>query len=369
LSTVAAGELHQRVADAAADARAALGVTADGGDDLATVRTLLDAVNDRLAEAGRGAAATERHARELAQLEARFEVRQDALARAHAAATGLRRLTSPDAILTRAPAALCEGSRFRRALVSTIRDSAMVPAALHIDADPDGAQALLAELRAEPLRLEHPLIETEVLRRRRATLVAGADVNPRVSPRLLALMGWSSYVAAPLLTGTTVVGIVHADRGRGEPSDVLDRDVLWEFATSLSQAHESAALRRTLRREREELRRFLEWLNARSVALADGPITLAARAPQAAPAAALPGSGRDDRLVFAGVLTRRELDVLRSLAEGGTNRTIARSLVLSETTVKFHVNSILRKLHVANRAEAVARYLALLGGQGEITRE
>jgi DNA-binding CsgD family transcriptional regulator len=192
-----------------------------------------------------------------------------------------------------------------------------------------------------------------------------------VSPRLLSLMGWSSYVAAPLLTGGTVVGIVHADRGREEISpggppksphelDVLDRDVLWEFVSALSQAHESAGLRRTLRREREELRHFLEWLNARSVALADGPITLAPRTPQAAPVAALPAAGRDDRLVFDGLLTRRELDVLRLLAEGGTNRTIADSLVLSETTVKFHVNSILRKLQVANRAEAVARYLALL---------
>ena len=66
-------------------------------------------------------------------------------------------------------------------------------------------------------------------------------------------------------------------------------------------------------------------------------------------------------LVFDGLLTRRELDVLRLLAEGATNRTIADALVISETTVKFHVNSILRKLHVANRAEAVSRYLRLMG--------
>ena len=141
---------------------------------------------------------------------------------------------------------------------------------------------------------------------------------------------------------------------------MLDRDALWEFSSALSHAHESAGLRRTLRREREELRQFLEWLNARSVALADAPITLAPLGAAAAAVERMPGPGRDDRLVFAGVITRRELDVLRLLAEGGTNRTIADSLVLSETTVKFHVNSILRKLHVANRAQAVARYLELL---------
>ncbi len=59
------------------------------------------------------------------------------------------------------------------------------------------------------------------------------------------------------------------------------------------------------------------------------------------------------------MLTRREIEILRLLADGLTNRAIAAELVISGGTVKFHVNSILRKLHVANRAEAVARYYAL----------
>jgi len=300
---------------------------------LEQVRAELAEVDARLAAAGGGTAAAERHAREIAALDARFEARWDALARAHAAATGLRELTSPDTILARAPAALCEAVGFRRALLSTIREGAMVPMA----SNPDQEAALLAE----PLRLEHPLIEVEVLRRRRAMLVTEARAS---------LIGWDTFVAAPLLTGARVVGIIHADRDR--PAEPLDRDVLWEFASALSQAHESAVLRRTLRRERDELRGFLEWLNARSVALADGPITLSV-------------AGRISQPLFdqfdplSEILTRRERDVLRLLAEGGTNRGIADSLVLSETTVKFHVNSILRKLQVANRAEAVARYLAL----------
>ena len=269
-----AGELHERVTDVVARASATLGVSPVAGDDLATVRSLLAAVDDRLEEAGLGAASAERHSTELARLGARFEERGQALTRAHAAATGLRRLTSPDAILAHAPAALCEGSGFRRALLSMIRDSTMVPLALHVEGDPEQEATLLSELRAEPLRLEHPLIETEVLRRRRATLVTSADVNPRVSPRLASLMGWRSYVAAPLLAGATVVGILHADRGRDETLGVLDKDALWEFSTTFSQVHESAGLRRSLRRERDELKRFLDWLNARSVALAYGPITL-----------------------------------------------------------------------------------------------
>jgi DNA-binding NarL/FixJ family response regulator len=75
----------------------------------------------------------------------------------------------------------------------------------------------------------------------------------------------------------------------------------------------------------------------------------------------VPLGGREDRVVFEGLLTRRELDVLRLMADGQTNKSIADSLVISDGTVKFHVNSILRKLHAANRAEAVSRYLRLLG--------
>jgi DNA-binding NarL/FixJ family response regulator len=121
-----------------------------------------------------------------------------------------------------------------------------------------------------------------------------------------------------------------------------------------------------LRGEREQMRQFLEWLGARSGELTDAPIRLAS-GPRAAlhPPQSLdhpaPAEGRDDRVVFEGLLTRRELEVLRLLAEGATNRAIADALVISGGTVKFHVNSILRKLHAANRAEAVSRYLRLLG--------
>jgi LuxR family transcriptional regulator, regulator of acetate metabolism len=212
------------------------------------------------------------------------------------------------------------------------------------------------------------LIETELLRRRRATIVVDADVHPRVDRETARLMGWRSYVAAPLVVGTHVVGVIHGDRGPGEEIDVLDRDALWEFATGLAQAYESTSLRRTLRDERHQMRQFLDWLRARSSELTDASVTLTAggQAPLQAPASValplIPGApGRDDRVVFEGLLTRRELDVLRLLSEGATNRSIADGLVISSGTVKFHVNSILRKLHAANRAEAVSRYLKLLG--------
>jgi DNA-binding CsgD family transcriptional regulator len=56
----------------------------------------------------------------------------------------------------------------------------------------------------------------------------------------------------------------------------------------------------------------------------------------------------------AGGLTARELQVLRLVAAGATNRAIARELVLSERTVDRHVSNILAKLGVSSRAAATA---------------
>jgi DNA-binding NarL/FixJ family response regulator len=52
-------------------------------------------------------------------------------------------------------------------------------------------------------------------------------------------------------------------------------------------------------------------------------------------------------------LSKRELDVLRALAEGKSNKEIARALWLAQQTVKFHLTSIYRKLDVTSRTQAV----------------
>ena len=54
-------------------------------------------------------------------------------------------------------------------------------------------------------------------------------------------------------------------------------------------------------------------------------------------------------------LTSRELQVLRLMADGLPNKLISSQLSVTESTVKFHVNSILRKLDARSRTEAVVR--------------
>lgn len=89
---------------------------------------------------------------------------------------------------------------------------------------------------------------------------------------------------------------------------------------------------------------------AEGLAVVDPAFTPALQAPQ--PPASPPSA---EARGMPEELTTRELDVLRLLAEGLPNKTIAQRLGISEHTVKFHINAIFGKLGVASRTEAVVR--------------
>ena len=57
------------------------------------------------------------------------------------------------------------------------------------------------------------------------------------------------------------------------------------------------------------------------------------------------------------VLTPREIEVLAALRDGLSNKAVARRLGISPHTVKFHIESLFKKLGAASRAEAVAKGL------------
>lgn len=71
-------------------------------------------------------------------------------------------------------------------------------------------------------------------------------------------------------------------------------------------------------------------------------------------------------------LSRREMQILRMLWLGSTNAQIAKAYTVEVGTVKNHVHSILKKLHVRNRVEAASRYFdrdcgGAVGRQGKET--
>ena len=74
------------------------------------------------------------------------------------------------------------------------------------------------------------------------------------------------------------------------------------------------------------------------------------------------GSDSQTRQALFDDLTPRELEILRHLAEGESNKIIARHLGISDGTVKLHVKAILRKLGLSSRVEAAV--LAVQRGLG-----
>jgi DNA-binding CsgD family transcriptional regulator len=270
----------------------------------------------------------------------------EAIERLRSAVARLADAGPPSVLLERAPAEVAEALRLDRVLLSRIDDGSLVPASLW----ERGAVAAVGALA--PVVLGYPLVEAEALRRRRPLLAAVEEGGRHAFWEAL---GWESYVAAPLVLETRVIGFLHGDRDSGSVSE-LDRDGLARFAEGFALVFERAVLRRRLRVQREELRQVANWADARVGELSDGLIELGAD-PQGDAAAAADRPPADSRL--RDLLTRREVDVLEHMVRGETNADIARALVVSEGTVKFHVKNILRKLNASNRAEATSRYLRL----------
>jgi LuxR family transcriptional regulator, maltose regulon positive regulatory protein len=115
-------------------------------------------------------------------------------------------------------------------------------------------------------------------------------------------------------------------------------------------------------RARLELARALAALDRRdgadtqlrAAAAAFGEIGAAREAERARSLMESLAGGRHGGGATTGGLTARELEVLREVANGRSDREIAESLVLSEHTVHRHISNVLRKLGVSTRAAAVA---------------
>jgi DNA-binding CsgD family transcriptional regulator len=333
------------------------------GPDAATLTEELAALHHTLGAllAGRLDALGDAEARELHRLagllvEGGVLARLRALERVQASADRLAEAGPVSEIVDRAPAAACDAVGLDRVVLSRIDDGRLVAEAIHCREGAGDAAAALAALQAAPVPLGYPLLEAEMLRRRRALIVREGDGAPSARHAFAEIMSWGEHVATPIVLEGRVIGFLHGDRvASGTPLRAADRDALWRFALAFGQVFERAVLRRRLRIQRQELRQVASWADARTSELSDGAIDLAVE--REAPGGEEPVRAQGSDSALRDLLTRRELDVLEHMVKGETNGDIARSLVVSEGTVKFHVKNILRKLHASNRAEATSRYL------------
>lgn len=368
-------ELRARIHDElAAAAREVPGCVPPEPADVASqdaAELAIDRALDHIADALTGApaapelAALSGHAGELHRLqralgEARLAHRSQIFARVQSALSRLRELgTTDQAIRAIASEALTLG--FSRIIVSRVRDGFWIPEVCLIDGDPAWGEEIVAAGRADPQRLDHMLLETEMVRLRAPMLVRDVQNDPRTHRPIADASFSRSYVTAPLMPEGRVIGFIHADcYVMQRDVDEFDRDVLWMFAEGAGYAFERTVLLERLRDLRVRVRDLTGSIEDVIDEVVDAEVEMArldrqtAAVTRAASAAVVQPESQ-----LRSLLTRRELEIAQLMADGLTNPEIARRLVISEGTVKTHVSNLLRKLHASNRAQAASTFMRL----------
>jgi DNA-binding CsgD family transcriptional regulator len=282
--------------------------------------------------------------------------------RVNVAIDRLRAATSYADLLHEAMSELCWAGDFDRVLFSRVAGSHWFPTAWHASTASQGADELaFAEfMHGSDIALSSGMIEAEVVRRRASALVSDTASEPRAFPPIVQIARSGGYVVAPVVSADAVVGLLHADtNGTGRPLSDSDRVILGTFADSFGLTMERLSLVERLGTQRQQIKAALAVAADVVDDICRTPVglTFGLREDVTAQPTRI-GELPDDGL------TAREREVFALLIGGATNGQIADRLTISETTVKSHVKHILRKLRVANRAEAIAQYLATSGSTG-----
>lgn len=303
------------------------------------------------------------HAGAVLEMLRRLTLADDALARATAVprqlGEALGRLESAPsrvADLVRLAPQLTRYLGFDRAILSRIVDGLWISQAVYIADDPRWADEINQVGQRSPQPLFPGLYETEIARRREAMIVTDVQSDARVHRPIADASRSQSYVAAPIVSGNRVVGLLHADCYlQGRQTGGTDCESLAAYAKGLQVALSRAHLAEGLQAVSSVLRNTAN--DSQDRADAAGEFALDEPAPDVAEGPHIALATRVTRRALRSVrdvLTAREVQILELMAEGRSNAAIATQLVISEGTVKQHVKHILRKLRAANRVEAVS---------------
>ena len=259
-----------------------------------------------------------------------------------------------------APQLICELG-FDRALISHVADGLWVSESVFVKNDPEWAADINRVGQEQPQQLVRGLFETEVVRRREPIVVRDVQYDSRVHRPIARASMSRSYVAAPIVSGGRVVGLLHADRyAQGRDTDAHDCELLLSFSHALRLALSRARTAGQLEAAGNTLAQLTDSLQGAATGIHEVSLNLSGATASddrlTDETSVRPAPSRSVPRTVPAELTNREEQVLELMAEGRTNAAIAKELVISDGTVKQHVKHILRKMNARNRAEAIAMW-------------
>lgn len=204
-------------------------------------------------------------------------------------------------------------------------------------------------------------IETAVIQDRRTVRVQ-ADADSQIPAPVRHIMRRRSFAVAPISLSDNhshdVVGLVYA--AEPTPDQWSHHPVvpyLDAFAASVGRLLERAALFAHLETQFSYLRKSLSAAEHALTAFdTDVDLVRLVGREQAGPTPAGAAPWTRPRSTFDREFTARERDVMSLLVRGLNNTQIGHELAIANTTVKSHMQNMLRKAGVVNRAELIAQY-------------
>jgi DNA-binding CsgD family transcriptional regulator len=241
----------------------------------------------------------------------------------------------------------CSGLGFSKAMFSRVSGSSWAPEHVYVAPELDeNYDELCSAVDGSAVPLLRAPREADLVRMRRPYVLDRRAYHREAYRPLIDLSDPAAYAASPIVVDGRTVAILHVDRNREGITDDDVRALL--MATRISGM---VMATKQHRRELDAQREAVAGIVGEFIADVPRPSTMFRRRAIEEP------DHPHDRADAAGDrLTEREVDVLRLLADGATNREIAAHLFISDGTVKSHVRRVFHKLGVRSRAQAAALY-------------